>query len=63
MTGRRAGQRQRHHLTVSIKHGLFYQVLGETTGLQIGDEADLMSCMMELADIKKKYDKITQRSG
>ncbi len=47
-------------LTVSIKHGLFYQVLGETTGLQIGGEADLMSCMVELAAIKKKYDKVAR---
>ena len=45
-------------LTVTVDPGLFYQVLGETTGLQIPDEAALMSTMMELADIRKKYDKI-----
>lgn len=43
---------------VSIKPGLFYQVLGETTGLSIADEAALMATMMELAEVKKKYDKI-----
>ncbi len=45
-------------ICVSIKPGLFYQVLGETTGIPIADEAALMANMMELADIKKKYDKI-----
>ena len=37
---------------------MFYQVLGETTGLQINGEEALMPCMVELAKIKKEYDKI-----
>ncbi len=45
-------------ICVSIKPGLFYQVLGETTGLPIADEAALMATMMELAEVKKRYDKI-----
>lgn len=37
---------------------LFYKVLGEQTGLEISGEAGLLSKMLELAAIKKKYDKI-----
>ena len=47
-------------LSVNIKRGLFYQVLGETTGLDIDGEASLMNCMVELAAIKKKYDKVAR---
>ena len=45
-------------LNVSLSPNLFYKVLGETTGLEIDGEAALMSNMVELAAIKKKYDKI-----
>jgi stage IV sporulation protein A len=45
-------------LNVAIQPGLFYQVLGETTGLDIPDEAALMATMMELADVQKRYKKI-----
>ena len=41
-----------------IKPDLFYRILGEQTGLEISGEADLLRSMMELADVKKKYDKI-----
>lgn len=45
-------------LAVTIQPDLFYKVLGDTTGLAIDGEAALMACMVELAAIKKKYDKI-----
>ncbi|MDD3692380.1 MAG: stage IV sporulation protein A [Oscillospiraceae bacterium] len=45
-------------LYVSLKPDLFYKVLGETTGFEIDGEAALMSHMVELASIKKRYDKI-----
>lgn len=45
-------------LAVSINPDLFYKVLGETTGLNIDGEAALMAQMIELASVKKKYDKI-----
>lgn len=45
-------------IAVTINPGLFYKVLGETTGLEIDGEASLMSCMVEMAAVKKKYDKI-----
>lgn len=39
--------------------GLFYQILGEATGLDINDEGDLMSCMIELASIKRRYERVS----
>ena len=32
---------------------------GKLPGLEISGEADLMPCMIELAEIKKKYDKVS----
>lgn len=43
---------------VELADDLFYRVLGETTGLDIKDESDLMPCMIELAQIKKRYEKV-----
>lgn len=43
---------------VDLTDDLFYRVLGETTGLDIKDESDLMPCMIELAQIKKRYEKV-----
>ncbi|MDR2533012.1 MAG: stage IV sporulation protein A [Oscillospiraceae bacterium] len=45
-------------ISVTLKAELFYRVLGETTGLSLKDESDLMPCMIELAIIKKKYEKV-----
>lgn len=44
---------------VTMQPDLFYKILGEQTGLDIGGEAGLMASMLELAEIKKKYDKIS----
>lgn len=46
------------YITVNVKNELFYKILGETTGLELHDESDLMPCMIELAKIKKKYEKV-----
>jgi stage IV sporulation protein A len=51
--GRGAG-----YISVTLKAELFYRVLGETTGLTLQDESDLMPCMIELALMKKKYEKV-----
>jgi stage IV sporulation protein A len=45
-------------ISVSLKGELFYRILGETTGLDLKDEGDLMPCMIELANIKRKYEKV-----
>ncbi len=48
----------RARMSIALKQNLFYQVLGEKTGLAIHDEGGLMDSMMKLANIKKKYDQI-----
>ncbi|MBC8546549.1 stage IV sporulation protein A [Clostridiaceae bacterium NSJ-31] len=45
-------------LCVNIQSSLFYKVLGETTGIQIESEEALMPCMIELARMKKEYEKV-----
>lgn len=46
------------YIGINLRNELFYQILGETTGLQLNDESDLMPCMIELANIKKQYEKV-----
>ena len=45
-------------MEVTLIPDIFYRVLSETTGLEISDEAGLMPCVIELAKVKEKYDKI-----
>ncbi|MBQ8594412.1 MAG: stage IV sporulation protein A [Oscillospiraceae bacterium] len=45
-------------VTVIINPELFYKILSEETGLEINGESGLMPCMRELAEIKRKYDRI-----
>lgn len=44
---------------MELPGGLFYRILGEATGLTIDGEEGLLPCMIELAAIKRKYDKIS----
>lgn len=46
------------NICIETKAELFYKILGETTGLELSDESDLMPCMVELANIKREYEKI-----
>ena len=43
---------------VDVENGLFYQILGEATDLEIPDESALLPCMVELAAVKRAYDKV-----
>ena len=45
-------------IIIKLKDNLFYKILGETTGIEIDGEAGLMPCMIELAQIKKKYERV-----
>ena len=45
-------------VTVLLKPEVFYRVLSEQTGLEIGDEAGLMPCIIELSRAKREYEKI-----
>lgn len=48
----------RAKIQVELCQNLFYQVLTEETGLEICGEDGLLRCLMELAEMKKKYDKV-----
>lgn len=41
-----------------LQPDIFYKILGETTGLEICDEASLMPCIINLAKTKVKYEKM-----
>ncbi len=45
-------------INITLKEQLFYQILTETTGVNISDEGDLFSSLTSLAQTKKEYDKI-----
>lgn len=45
-------------VVVTLQPELFYGILSETTGLEIPDEGALMAGMIEMAAIRKKYEKI-----
>lgn len=45
-------------VTVTLQSELFYGILSEATGLDIPDEGALMAGMIEMAAIRKKYEKI-----
>ena len=47
-------------LKVMLDNALFYRVMGEKTGFEIQDEGSLLSVMMELSEMRKKYDRISQ---
>lgn len=46
------------YIKVDVRSELFYRILGEATGLELHDEGDLMPCMIELAGIKKRFEKV-----
>ena len=45
-------------MTADLDSNLFYKILGETTGIEIESESDLMPLLMELNDIRRKYQRI-----
>jgi stage IV sporulation protein A len=45
-------------ISISVAQGLFYRVLGETTGFDISGEGDLIELMMSLSRMKKEFDKV-----
>ena len=44
-------------ITISLKNDLFYSILGEATGLEIAGESELMPTMIELAKMKREFEK------
>ena len=45
-------------ITVQMNEGLFYKILHESTGVVVENEQGLLSCIKELAEIKKEYQRI-----
>lgn len=45
-------------ISVTLKSELFYRILGETTGIEIHSESDLLPLLKELTAVKKSYEKI-----
>lgn len=45
-------------ITTDAIDGLFYSVLGETTGLEITNDEELVSMLCSLSEAKREYDKI-----
>ena len=46
------------NIEITVKEELFYKILSEITGVEIKNEGDLFSIISELAQTKKKYDKV-----
>jgi len=45
-------------ISTTLKSELFYKIIEEQTGLEIGSEQGLVNCLNELSKIKKKYDRL-----
>lgn len=45
-------------IDITLQNELFYRILGEATGLELNSENDLMPCMIELANIKRKFERV-----
>ena len=47
-------------VSLSFDDSLYYSVIGEMTGFEIGDEEEMISLLRELSEIKKRYDRISE---
>jgi len=50
----------RTSVSVQLRDDLYYKVMNELTGFEIDSEDRLITLMRELAEIKKKYDRVAQ---
>lgn len=50
----------RARISIALNQALFYQVLGEKTGLEIKDEGNLLQCMLDFVKMKEQYDKLKE---
>ena len=46
------------NVKVNLKDGLFYKILGEKTGIIVENDCQLMEHMLDLAKLRKKYERI-----
>ncbi len=47
------------NISVSIPDKVFYGILGEKAGVEIGSDGDLLSILTRLADTQRKYEKVS----
>lgn len=47
-------------ISVDMENGLYYSVISELTGFEIGGEEELISLLKELSEIKSRYDKVKE---
>ncbi len=47
-------------ISLSMKAGLYYDVISELTGFTVGGERELISLLRELAVMKEQYDKVSE---
>lgn len=45
-------------ITVTLRAELFYKVIGESTGIEMNDESELISCILKLAAVGREYEKV-----
>lgn len=45
---------------VQLDHSLFYRILSEKTGLEIGSDSELMTQLVEMTAIRRKFQKLQQ---
>lgn len=45
-------------ITAELDSSLFYKIIGEATGIELNGEGDLMPLLMEMNEIRKKYERI-----
>lgn len=50
----------RARIKINLDNSLFYKVLGEKTGFEVNDEGGLLDAMLELSQMKKKFEKVQQ---
>ena len=49
----------RADITIALEPGLFYRILSEKSGIEIGSERELMNRMCELSQAKSRFDRIS----
>ncbi len=46
--------------SIAIENGLLYRVISESCGVDVKSEGELITLLTELADVKKKYEKVEE---
>ena len=47
-------------IDISLPQSMFYSIIGELTGIEVGSDADLLGVLRSLAEMKREYDKFAR---